>query len=195
LIPTLDVSSAVEVLKKGGIIAYPTETFYGLGCDATRAESIKKLFEIKGRSSKVAIPVLISDVEKLPLYTREVPRVAQTLIEKFWPGPLTLVFLAQELFPKELLAETGKIALRVSSHPIARELCQRLIFPLTTTSANPSGKAPAKTSKEVKNYFDNIDGIIEGEDLSSSKGSTIVDVTCDPPKILRQGDLSLEEII
>ncbi len=186
----LDIPSAVQILKKGGIIAYPTETFYGLGCDATNFAAIQKIFELKGRDEKNPLPVLIDSVEKLPLYVREIPLFAEKLIQKFWPGPLTLVFWAKEgCFPEELLAGTQKIALRISSHPLAQKLTKGFGLPLTTTSANRAGEIPARSAEELKKYFSNIDGVVEGGELLPSKGSTILDVTCKSPKVLREGDI------
>jgi L-threonylcarbamoyladenylate synthase len=190
LIPVLDVPSAVKVLKQGGVIAYPTETFYGLGCDATRPEAVQKLFELKGRSADNPIPVLIHSRETLLYWVRDVPAGAETLMDKYWPGPLTLIFWAKGGLPTELLAGTGKIALRISSHPLARSLTQDLGLPLTTTSANRSGSLPARSVEEVRVYFQNIEGVVDGGVLPPSKGSTILDATVDPPKILREGEIS-----
>ncbi len=191
----LDVLTAIAILKQGGVVAYPTETFYGLGCDATNPKAVQKLFDLKGRDSKVPIPILIGEFSQLPLYVEEIPPSAEKLIHKFWPGPLTLIFRAKEIFPEELLAKTGKIAIRISSHPIAQELTKKFALPLTTTSANRSGQPAASTPEQVENYFKNeIDGILNGGELSASQSSTILDVTFDPPKLIRAGIISLKEI-
>jgi L-threonylcarbamoyladenylate synthase len=194
LIPVLDVPSAVRILKRGGVIAYPTETFYGLGCDATLPKAVQKLFELKGRPADNPIPVLIHSREALPYWVRDVPEGVEALMEKCWPGPLTLVFWAKEGLPGGLLAGTGKIALRISSHPLARSLVHGLGLPLTTTSANRSGSPPARSAEEVRNAFQNIEGIVDGGVLPPSRGSTILDVTVDPPKILREGEISREAL-
>jgi L-threonylcarbamoyladenylate synthase len=194
-IPFLDIPSAVRILKKGGVIAYPTETVYGLGCDATRPEAVQRIFDLKGRDSQSPISVLIPSKEVLSDYVEEIPPIAETLIEKFWPGPLTLVFRAKPLFPSELLAEGHTIALRVSSHPVGLQLTQALGLPLTTTSANKSGQAPARSSKEVQAIFDQLDGMVDGGVLPPAKGSTIVDVTVDPPKIVREGEVLREDLM
>ncbi len=191
----LDISTAIPILKQGGVIAYPTETVYGLGCDPTNPKAVQKLFDLKGRDSKVPIPVLIGELSQLPLYVEEIPKSAKKLIQKFWPGALTLIFRAKNIFPEELLAKTGKIAVRISSHPIAQELTKKFALPLTTTSANRSGQPAASTPEEVEKYFNNeIDGILSGGELSASQSSTILDVTFDPPKLIRAGVISLEEI-
>lgn len=191
----LDISTAIPILKQGGVIAYPTETVYGLGCDATNPRAVQKLFDLKGRDSKVPIPVLIGELSQLPLYVEEIPESAKKLIQKFWPGALTLIFQAKNIFPEELLAKTGKIAIRISSHPIAQELTKKFALPLTTTSANRSGQPAASTPEEVEKYFKNeIDGILSGGELLASQSSTILDVTFDPPKLVREGTISLKEI-
>jgi len=191
----LDVSTAIQILKQGGVIAYPTETFYGLGCDATDPKAVQKLFDLKGRDSNVPIPILIGEFSQLPLYVQEIPETAKKLIQKFWPGPLTLIFKAKEVFPDELLAQTGKIAIRISSHPVAQELTKKFALPLTTTSANRSGEPGASNLAQVEKYFQNkIDGVLSVGELSASQGSTILDVTFHPPQLIREGILSLNEI-
>jgi len=194
-IPLLNIDSAIEILKNGGIIAYPTETFYGLGCDATRPQSVKKIFDVKGRETKAPISVLIPSFERLRDYVQDIPALAQRLIQKYWPGPLTLIFRARDgVFPHELLAGGETIALRVSPHPIARQLVQALGLPLTTTSANRSGDPPARSLEEVRRYFTEIEGVIDGGTLPPAQGSTILDVTVDPPKVVREGEISREEL-
>ncbi len=210
-IPLLDVSTAVQILKSGGIIAYPTETVYGVGGDATKLEVVEKVFELKSRESRKPISVLIESADKLPLYVREIPEISKTLIENFWPGPLTLVFWVKEgVFPNELLGGGKKIALRVSSNPLAQKLVKGLGSPLTTTSANLSGDLPAHSAQEVQNCFDvqtllsinlergqridKLDGIVDGGALALSKGSTILDVTVDPPKLIREGEIPWNKI-
>lgn len=194
MILTAEVLEAVEILKRGGVVAYPTETVYGLGCDATNERAVKKLFSIKGRSEKNPIPILIGSKEDLADYVREIPDVAKRWIEDFWPGPLTLVFRAAPKFPAALLAGTGKVALRVSSHPVAGQLARGLGLPLTTTSANRSGQAPARSADEVRKTLVGVDAVVEGGELIPSQASTLVDVTEDPPKILREGKIGREEL-
>ena len=195
VIPLLEIPKAIEILKKGGVIAYPTETVYGLGCNATRPESVKKIFEAKGRGGQVPISILISSAQALPNYVQDIPPVALKLIQKYWPGPLTLIFKARQgVFPPELLAGGETIALRVSPHPIARQIVQALGLPLTTTSANKSGQPPARSVEEVRSSSLEIDGVIDGGILSQAQGSTILDVTVDPPRVVREGEISTQDI-
>jgi len=195
LILTAPLLEAVDILKRGGVVAYPTETVYGLGCDATNEKAVRKLFKIKGRPEKNPIPVLIASKDELPIYVLDVPAVARAWIEDFWPGPLTLVFRAASKFAPSLVAGTDKIALRVSSHPVAGELVRQLGLPLTTTSANRSGQAPARSAQEVGRALEGVDAVVDGGELIPSPASTVVDVTFDPPRVLRVGEISEEELM
>lgn len=190
-IPQVDLSQAVELLEQGKILAYPTETVYGLGCDATCEKAIERLFQIKGRSAEKAISVLIPELESLPQYVEEVPSSAKALIDQYWPGPLTLILRAKkDFFPEALLAGSGKIALRLSSHPVAQALCRNFKRPITTTSANLSGQPAALTPQEIeKALAGSLDGILSGGVLPPSPGSTIVDATCHPFQVVRKGVL------
>lgn len=196
-ISVFKIKDAVKLLKKGEVIAYPTETVYGLGADATNSKAVQKIFDLKGRSDQSPISVLIASLEQLPEYVKPFPMRAQELIDRFWPGPLTLVFEAQEnVFPGDLLAGSGKIGIRMSSDPIAQELCKEFGLPLTTTSANPSGKLPAHSLEEVGLYFSksSLKACIEGGKRQSKEVSTVLDVTSEPFKILRQGKISAPQL-
>ncbi len=198
MISILQIQEALELLRKGEIIAYPTETVYGLAADATHPEAIQKIFDLKGRSDQSPIPILIHSFEVLPKYVKSFPMRAQALIDQFWPGPLTLIFEAKEnIFPKELLSETGKIGVRVSSDPIALKLCQEFGLPITSTSANPSGKTPAHSAEEIRRYFLGsplLKGCIDGGKRKSTKVSTVLDVSSEPFKILRKGKITSAQL-
>ena len=135
------IDQAVEILKRGGVIAFPTETFYGLGADARNEAAIDKIFGIKGRDFKNPILVVIGDVGHLEAFAADIPEGARKLMDRFWPGPLTIVFRAASIVSPKLTAGSGKIGIRLTSHPIAREISKRLGGPLTATSANLSGYA------------------------------------------------------
>ncbi|MFH0814086.1 MAG: L-threonylcarbamoyladenylate synthase, partial [Pseudomonadota bacterium] len=130
--PLEAIAPAIEVIEAGGVVAYPTETFYGLGVDALNGEAIKKIYTLKKRSFSQPLLMLISHREVLPTYVREVPEVARRLIHKFWLGPLTLIFFAAPHLPPLLCAHTGKVAVRISSHPIAQVLVEAVNFPITS---------------------------------------------------------------
>lgn len=182
------ISQAVAVLKDGGVIAYPTETFYGLGVDATNEQAVERLFAVKGRDFKNPIPVVVGDIVHLNQVVNDVPPLAQELIARYWPGPLTLIFRATPSLPDRLTAGTGKIGIRISSHPIARLLAGKLGGPLTSTSANRSGQKECITVQEVMEKIgDDLDLIIDGGATPGGKGSTILDTTQDPPVVLRAG--------
>jgi L-threonylcarbamoyladenylate synthase len=180
--------SAVEILGSGGVVAYPTETFYGLGVNALNEEAVKKIYVIKKRDFSQPLLILIPHRDLLPLYVKDVPEDALMLIERFWPGPLTLIFSASSHLPSMLLGEADKIAIRVSSHPIAQALTKGLNSPITSTSANISGAQSPCTSEEVFSQLGNkIDLLMDGGRTPGEKPSTIIDVTVSPPRLIREG--------
>jgi len=179
---------AVEILREGGVVAYPTETFYGLGVDAKNEKAVERLFSIKGRDFRNPVPVIIGDASDLDQAVTEIPFIGRELIGRFWPGPLTLIFPAAPSIPSRLTAGSGKIGIRVSSHPIARLLSRKLAGPLTSTSANRSGQKECITAQEVMEKIgDDLDLIIDGGETPGGKGSTILDITRTPPVVLRAG--------
>ncbi len=182
-----------EVFKKGGIIAYPTETFYGLGADPFNEDALERLFELKGRPRGKPILVVIREVSELTLLAADIPDVATSLIKRYWPGPLTLVFRAKEGLSELLTGGTGKIGVRLSSSPVTQRLLEILRSPLTSTSANPSGMSPARDYKEVLEYFgDAVDVVIKAERLTADQPSTVVDVTAEKPVVIREGVIKIE---
>ena len=189
------LTRAVEILVDGGIIAYPTETFYGLGADATNEEAIEKIFAVKGRNFKNPVSLIIGQANDIHPLVQDVPETAKKLMAAFWPGALTIVFSAAYIVSPLLTAGSGKIGLRVSSHPIALGIVQKLKRPLTATSANLSGAPECTRASEVAEQLSNkIDAIIDLGDTPGAKGSTIIDVSCDPPIILREGAISRKTI-
>ncbi|HAR48746.1 MAG TPA: threonylcarbamoyl-AMP synthase [Smithella sp.] len=193
------LSRAAEILAGGGIIAYPTETFYGLGVDATNEKAIEKIFAVKGRDLKNPISLIIGKPDDIYPLVKNVPETAKILMAAFWPGALTIVFQASDKISPLLTAGSGKIGLRISSHPIALKIVQKLKKPLTATSANLSGTPECSLASEViKQIGDKIDAILDWGETQGGKASTIIDVTCDPPVILREGTISrkiIEECI
>ena len=179
---------AKEILLQGGLVACPTESFYGLAVDAANEGAIRRLFTLKKRAAEHPILLLIPDVELLSEYVTRISPVAQQLINEFWPGGLTLVFEASEEISTLLTAGTGKIGLRLSNHPLTTAMARTIGAPVTGTSANISGTPPCCSAKEVLDSFgEDIDLIIDGGDTTGGIGSTILDVTVDPPQILRNG--------
>jgi len=182
------LAEAFRVLREGGVVAFPTETFYGLGADARNETAVEKIFRIKGRNFRNPLSVIVAnDREVIPL-VEEIPAAAKILMQTFWPGPLTLVFRASSSVLPRLTADTGKIGIRVSSHPIARFLAAGLAGPLTATSANPSGGPECSSADAVIRPLGDLpDAVIDGGETPGGAGSTILDVTVFPPRILREG--------
>ena len=186
---------AVDALRRGDVIVFPTETLYGLGADALNGEAVEKVFQLKGRDPRNPISVLVADPEMLNALIAEVPPVAQKLMECFWPGPLTLVLPARRGIPKPLRNASDGVGVRISSHPIATQLVKALGRPLTATSANPSGKKPARALHEARSYFaGKIEVFLDGGTLTSKSGSTVVDVTGDTIKFIREGEIGASEL-
>ena len=191
-----DYSPAIEPFRAGGIIAYPTETFYGLCVDPFNELAIKALYEVKGRPPASPMPLIIGEASMLSSVVSEISPQAQKLINRFWPGPLTIVFRARPGLPSILTAGTGTIAVRLSGSPCARRLSSTLSSPITSTSANPSGSPPATKAAGVLSYFDgSIDILIDGGGLKGMKGSTIVDATGERLVVLREGEIASSEIL
>ena len=193
------ITMAKAILLRGGLVACPTESFYGLAVDATNKAAIRKLFSLKKRPANLPVLILIPSIESLTKYVTYIPPVARKLTREFWPGGLTLIFEASEHVSPLLTANTGKIGIRLSNHPVATALAQAIQAPVTGTSANISGAPPCHHAEEVLSYFgENIDLIIDGGETAGAIGSTILDVTVDPPEIVRDGMVqrrSLEKFI
>jgi L-threonylcarbamoyladenylate synthase len=182
------IAEASSILRSGGVVAYPTETFYGLGADGRNEEAIKKIFLIKGRNFKNPISVVVGNVNDVRGLVDEVPEIALHLMQRFWPGALTIIFKASPDISDHLTAGTGKIGIRLSSHPVATALARELGHPITATSANFSGKNECTSADEViQGIGYQVDAVIDGGQTPGGLGSTIIDVTTDPPAILREG--------
>lgn len=187
------IESALHLLNEGEIIAFPTDTVYGLGANAFHAPGIIKLFEAKGRDANKAIAVLIGNIDQLDLLTDHLTATARKLIEKLWPGGLTIVVHKLNDLP-ELLSAGNSIGIRMPDHPVALELCQRF-GPIATTSANLSGGNNPHTAKDVHNQLSNrVPLILDGGECPGGVPSTVVDCTTDEVRILRQGAIKPEEI-
>jgi L-threonylcarbamoyladenylate synthase len=189
------ITEAVGMLQQGAVIAYPTETFYGLGVDAYNEEAVKKIFRIKGRNFNQPISVIIGSVDDLRDIIIDPPDISVRLMQEFWPGPLTLVFRASPSLSKLLTADTGKIGSRISSHPIAAAIAKMLRHPITATSANLSGAKECSSASEIIDCIgDKVDLVIDGGPTTGFSGSTILDVSASPPVILREGAIPALQI-
>ncbi|MBM4145293.1 MAG: threonylcarbamoyl-AMP synthase [Nitrospira sp.] len=185
--------SAVDVLKTGGIIAYPTETFYGLGAKFDKETSLQRLYEIKHRPREKAMPLIIGHKGQLSSIAADINNSAIKLMERFWPGPLTLLFPAKKHLSEFITAGTHKVAVRIPGESFALHLAKHARFPFTATSANPSGMPPARDAETVMRYFgDQIELIIDCGPSPGGLPSTIVDVTTEDTRILREGAVKKE---
>jgi L-threonylcarbamoyladenylate synthase len=189
------LKSAVRILKRGGVVAYPTETVYGLGVDVSNERAVSFLFKLKGREEGRPVLIIIPSTEALSRYAESVSDSARRLTSKFWPGGLTIVCKAKETVSTLLTGGTGKIGVRLSGNFIATALCRALGGAVTSTSANVSGFPPCTSASQVLKAFPSGLGlVINGGWCSAEAGSTVVDVTESPCRILRQGVISREAI-
>lgn len=191
-----ELFEAAGIIRKGGIVAFPTETSYGLAVDPCNNKALEKLFSLKMRDRGNPVLVLIAKVDVLPLLVKEVPDLYRKIIAEFWPGPLTLVFAGQDNLPDLLTDARGTIGVRLSSHPVARRLAGAVGGVITGTSANPSGLPAATTFSQVKEMFpDGIDHIIDGGPVPGGPGSSIIGVSADGLGLIRKGSINFEDII
>jgi len=194
-----DLGPAIEAIESGGIIAFPTETSYGLGVDPFNEEGVKRLFSLKCRSLDKPLPLLVGNMAMVRSLTTVTSPLAEKLIKKFWPGPLTLIFEAAPEAPALVTArEEGRrsIGLRISPHPLCQRLLQALGRPLTATSANTARMPPALDAIEVEEYFDgSVDIIIDSGRLEGGPPSTVVDARGDEPLFLREGAIGRAHIL
>lgn len=182
-----------RLLQGGGIIAYPTETIYGLGVDALNEKAIRRLFEMKSRASEKPVSVLVRDTQMLGRVVSRVPAIARPIMEKYWPGPVTIIFPVSGGIPLTLTGQTGTIGVRISPHPFVRNLFDVFDSPLTSTSANISGGRSLIEPEDILRTFGRlIDLVIDISGFMGGKGSTLVDVTGDNPRIVREGAVEIE---
>lgn len=189
------VAEAAAVIRSGGLVAFPTETVYGLGADALNEAAVRRIFEVKGRPPDNPIIVHVADRDSVYLLASEVPRAAEELISRFWPGPLTLVLKRTELVPAVTCGELETIAVRMPAHQVALELIKEAGVPIAAPSANVSG-SPSPTSAEhvLRDLRGKIEMVLDGGPAEIGVESTVIDMTVDPPELLRPGGLPLEEI-
>ncbi len=190
------LNEVAEELRKGGIIAFPTETFYGLGTAYSDTDALARLFSLKHRAKDKPVPLIISDIPSLSIIATEPEKTAFRIMERFWPGPLTILFAAKAQLPELLTGGTGKVALRVPGRSFALDLARAVGYPVTATSANISGKEPARSADEVIRYFgDAIDIIVDGGPTPGEKPSTIIDMSGGTIKLVREGVIPYVEIL
>ena len=187
-----EIIGAVEAIRSGRVIAVPTETYYGLAVDPFNNSALRELFDLKRRPKHKPILLLISQFRQLELFASHIPSQYLSLIDCYWPGPLTLVFPARPEVSEILTGGTGTIGIRLTPHPIARSIIERLGKPITATSANISKHEPARTARQVKDYFGSSLGwIIDGGKADEGLGSTVVNLVNNVLCIERRGRINL----
>lgn len=185
--------TAAKILQSGGLVAFPTETVYGLGGDALQAFASEKIYAAKGRPSDNPLIVHIADFSAVNELVSYVPPVAKLLMERFWPGPMTLIFQKKDIVPKETTGGLDTVAIRFPSHPVARKLIQTAGVYIAAPSANASGRPSPTLAQHVEeDLAGRIDMILDGGQVDIGLESTIIDVTCEVPTILRPGFITKE---
>jgi L-threonylcarbamoyladenylate synthase len=190
------IAEAAAVINQGGVIAFPTRCLYGLGADAFNPDAVERMIQIKQRPDDKPILVLIDTRSRLESLVTHIPPAADAIMEAFWPGRVTLVFKARKMLAVQLTAHTGKIGVRLPGHPAASALVKHVKGPLTGTSANLSGRADCHRAQDLEpKIAGQLDLILDAGSLMGGVGSTIVDVTVDPPRILREGQVTANDIL
>lgn len=188
------ITSALEVLLSGGLVAFPTDTVYGVGSMAFHEKAVESIYIAKDRPMEKALPILIGDSTDLSKVADEIPLFAMKLIARFWPGPLTVLVPKKPTLP-EAISATSTVGVRVPDHDVTRSLL-RLAGPMAVTSANISGKDPPTTAQQV---FEQLNGriamIIDGGETPGGIPSTLVDCTGDEIQVLREGPISREQLL
>ncbi|MEE8553122.1 MAG: L-threonylcarbamoyladenylate synthase [Desulfobacterales bacterium] len=190
------ISEAALIIKNGGVISFPTRYLYGLGADAFNADAVDRIFKIKQRPYNKPLLVLVDKSKDLTRLVRNVPSVATHIMERFWPGEVTIVFEAKDSLPENLIAGTDRIGVRMPEHPVALALTNSVKGPITATSANITGQDGCSRVQDLDPLIaDKLDLILDAGPLKGGIGSTVIDVTVDPPKILREGAVSSTVIL
>lgn len=190
------VDEAVRVLRRGGLVAYPTDTLYGLGADPRRAEAVERLFRAKGRAAEKAVPLVAADLRQVEGQVGVLTPLARRLATRFWPGPLTLVIAAAATLDGRLLAQGDTVAVRVPDLPLARALARGLDAPLTATSANRSGATPPTTAAAtVSALGSSVALVLDGGSATAAEPSTIVDARGTSPVLLRPGVVAWDRVL
>jgi len=194
--PGQAIAKAVAAIRAGGLVVYPTRCLYGLGVDALDGAAVQRLFRAKRRAPDKPVSVLVKDMAALDLLVTGVPEAARVLIERFWPGGLTLVLPARPEVPAELTAGTGTIGVRLPGHPVAAALVAAMEGPITATSANLSGdKSPVQIADIAPGVIAAAAVVLDAGLLSGGAGSTVVDATAAPVRVLREGILPAAEVM
>lgn len=190
-----NISEAAEIIKRGGLVAVPTETVYGLAGNGLDENAVHEIYEVKGRPAVKPLSLMVPDRGAMKGYCEDVPEQAEYLAERFWPGPLTIVLKAKELVPEIVRAGGTTVGLRCPDHPLTLEALRLAKLPFAAPSANPSGAESPKDAAKVMEYFSGrIDAVIDGGPCGIGRESTLIDMSARPYRILRQGALAADDI-
>jgi len=185
----------ISILKQGGLVAFPTDTVYGLGAGVNIPQAVERVYRVKERPSSMALPLLLADISQISEVAELVPPIAWLLAKKFLPGALTMVLSKSRSVPDIITAGGKTVAIRIPAHPVPVALVRGLGAPIIGTSANLSGKPSALTADEVYSQFgDKVDLVIDGGKCQGGRESTIIDVTGEVPEILREGAISKKNL-
>jgi len=189
------IGRAAEVLRAARLVAYPTETFYGLAADPLSLEAVESVFAAKGRPERMALPLIAANRAALRLCVDTFPEIAERLAAAFWPGALTLVLPASPALPPRLLGGGRTVGVRISPHPVASALAAAFGAPIVATSANRSGQPAPMTAEEVREALgEETSLILDGGPTRGGQASTVLDLTTDAPRVIRSGAVPLAEV-
>ena len=189
------ISAAAKILREGGLVAIPTETVYGLGANGLDPNAVNRIFEAKGRPQDNPLILHVTGAQWLPRYCRDIPPIAYVLARKFWPGPLTMILKRSPVVPDETTAGLDTVAVRCPNHPVTLSIIREAGIPIAAPSANTSGRPSCTTAQDVLEDMDGkIEGVVDGGPCTVGVESTILDLTCEPPRLLRPGGLPLEDL-
>ncbi len=189
------LSQAVEALRAGQLVAFPTDTVYGVGCDLWQERALERIYWAKLRPRNLAIPLLVSGPEQVAQVARDLPPLFGPLVERFWPGGLTVIVPRQPSLPEILCAGGDTVAVRMPNHPYALRLIAEMGGALAVTSANLSGRPSPRTAQEVlADLRGRVAVVVDGGACPGGVASTIVDLVSQPPRLLRQGEVDVEAL-
>ena len=190
-----DIRKAAATLRAGGLVGIPTETVYGLGANGLSSEAVKKIFAAKGRPQDNPLILHVPEAAWLERYCRDVPQSAYALAERFWPGPLTMILPRREMVPDATTAGLDTVGVRCPNHPVTLAIIREADVPVAAPSGNTSGRpSPTCAAHMIEDMDGKIDAIVDGGPCGVGVESTIVDLTCTPPRLLRPGGLPLEAL-
>ena len=190
-----DIRQAADILRSGGLVGIPTETVYGLGANGLSSEAVKKIFAAKGRPQDNPLILHVPEASWLARYCRGVPESAYALAERFWPGPLTMILPRREMVPDATTAGLDTVGVRCPNHPVTLAIIREADVPVAAPSGNTSGRpSPTCAAHMIEDMDGKIDAIVDGGPCGVGVESTIIDLTCTPPRLLRPGGLPLEAL-